>query len=138
MSERIIRHRTLPISAPESFWRALGWTVYAEREGSEINDIAGDRAFSHRIDEMLALAIVQTGANDERCLAWAIAESQRRTEEQTRSTALAREAESLGKLAEAIKTESESSLLSRIMGRLTEKTQWALRQQLAGSGLLPK
>lgn len=131
MSERVIRHRTLPVSAPECFWRAMGWQVYTN------TDEAGERCHhGSGADTLLAVALTH-GLEGEKALGYVVTEWRRETEERTRATALAREADAIAALAHAIKADSEQALVARIMGRLTQKTQWALRQQLAGTGLLP-
>ncbi len=92
MSDRIIRHKTLPVSAPESYWRALGWELYTN------TDEAGRLPFCDHADRLLAVALAE-GLQGEKALAWVVQEEQRRREEQTRATAIARQGEAIGQLA---------------------------------------
>ena len=101
------RHPSIDVSGPKEFWRALGYQPYSN------TDVVGQ--ISPEADALVLLGINATGANDQRALAWALNEKQRRSEEKTRTTAIARE-------AEAIK--------ARIISRLSEQTQYAVRQQL--------
>lgn len=60
---------------------------------------------------------------------------QARSEERTRSTALAREADAILALARAIRESAEEGvILDRIMPRLTERTRYAVRAQLGIHG----
>jgi hypothetical protein len=131
---RILKHPTLPISAAAELWSAMGWTTYAN------TDTVGGRSWDgggiNGINSYLARGIVATGANDERVIAWAVAEQSRHDEAKSAASAVRAEAEAITKLADALKSESERATISRIMSRLTERTQYALRQQLAGSGLI--
>jgi hypothetical protein len=132
MSEqRILRHPKFDVAAPESYWTAANWTVYSNTE------TVGPRAWSNstEADELIALGIAATGKHDESVLVWVMAETQRRKEEQTRVTALAREAEGLKALATSLATVSDQSVLDRILSRLSERTQYAVRAQLKGSGI---
>ena len=59
MSDRIVTHRNLAVSAPESTWTALGWSVC----------IVGDSLVagwsSSPRDGYLLRGIVETGSHDE-------------------------------------------------------------------------
>lgn len=120
-------HETTGIQAERVYWAAAGCTVYTT--GTVSTSMA-----AHNFDALLLAGIEATGAKDHRAIVWAMQEQQRRKEEATRSTALAREAEAIQSLASSIRSaavqESEDSLLARILPRLTERTQYAVRKQL--------
>jgi hypothetical protein len=77
----------------------------------------------------------QTGSDDWQALAWAVAEHDRRKEAKTAATAQAREAEGLKSLANALRDAGDSTVLDRVLSRLSERTQYAVKQQLKGSGI---
>ncbi len=124
----LIRHRSLPISAPRAYWVALGWQTYSN------SDQAGNHPVFN-MDGLLAMAAA-TGHQGEEALAWAVGEHQRQVEEKTRATAVAREAEAISALAQSLRSEADTAVLERIMSRLSEPTRWAVRKQLSGSGML--
>lgn len=115
------RHKTLAITAPESHWKALGYQVYTDGTAGFYGEGA---------EELLVLGLDATGAHDERVIAWALAERQRRREERDRTAAAAAEAQAIAKLADAIRSDGDEAVLQRILSRLTERTQHAVRQQL--------
>jgi hypothetical protein len=115
------RHDGLDIVAPRTYWSALGYSVFTTG-----NVGTGP----HNGEELLILGIAATGAHDEKAVAWAIAEKQRRIEKQTESTALAREADGLKALAESIRQNSNEEFLTKLFGRLTDKTRYAIKAQL--------
>lgn len=127
MSDTIttFRHPTLPVSAPADYWHPLGYTTY-----SNTDIVALGSGFRSDSDELVMLGVGATGANDERALVWAMSERNRRNEERTRVTAQAREAEAIKDLANAIRTSAEDTVLAKILGRLSERTQYAVRTQL--------
>lgn len=127
MSNQTAIHDQTGISAPQMTWGTLGATVGTYADGSL--HVSG---LPHGTEELLVIAIHETQSRDERAIAWALAERQRRREEQTRSTALAREAEAIGQLAAALRTANDQSVLDRILSHLSERTQYAVRQQLRG------
>ena len=132
-TERICTHAKFPISAPDYIWRSLGWTVY---EGTDVISSRRSTNWGDSHDELLALAVTK-GLRDTDALRFYAEESNRREEQKTMATAIARQAEAISKLAASIRSESDQSVLSKIMSQLTEPTQWALRKQLAGKGILP-
>ncbi len=116
-----ITHPTLPITAPANYWRAGGYTVYTD------GSIGG---FLSGMDSLLMLAIA-AGKHDEDAIAWAMAEKHRRSEESARNSALVADAAAICKLADALRQSSDDEILQRILSRLSERTQCAVRQQLA-------
>lgn len=129
--DRIIRHRTLPIEAPLAMWVAFGWETYTN------TDVAGRRPWDDNADQLLAIAVAK-GLTGAQALAFAVEERQRQNEEQRRASVVCKEAEAIAALASSLRTESDRSVVQRIMSRLSERTQWALRSQLKGTGLLPE
>lgn len=127
MSEaKLYRHPSLPVSAPEPYWTALRFTCY-----SNTDEVGNSHIGNYQeVAQAIMRGIEATGSNDHRALAWAMGELQRASEERTRATALAREAEGLQSLAKAIRESGEQQALERIIGRLTERTQYAVRKQL--------
>lgn len=120
------------LMASENAWRAVGFHIVGNPK-----DWPGDEAKYSRHDmpyEVVHLAIGIHGPTDA-ALYWAAQEIQRRREETTRACAISREAESLRELAGAIRGSSESALLEKILGRVTEKTRFAIQQQLRGTGV---
>ncbi len=117
----LYEHEELNIVAPKAYWLSLGYNVYTSGK------VGGG---PYHEEELLVLGIAATGAKDERAVAWALAERQRRAEEQTRSTAQAREADGLMALAQSIRQSSNEEFLKKLFGNLTEKTQYAIKAQL--------
>jgi hypothetical protein len=124
---RMIRHKTLPVEAPEEFWIAMKWSVYSNV------DTAGGRAFdnSGEADKLLAIAVTK-GMHGADALAYAVEEIDRQHEVSALTRAMRTDSSAVSKLADAMKTEAEETVLSRIMSRLSERTQYAIRQQLKG------
>jgi len=118
------------ITAPRHLWIALNYEV-SQNAAGETEVYRGP----YKGEADLYAARLATGADDWRALAWLAQENARRAEEKTRVTAQAREAEALGALAAAIKGSANEEVLSRILGRLSERTQYAVRQQLKGNPL---
>jgi hypothetical protein len=110
-----IRHRDLAISAPKNYWVALG------------NRMDGEN------DKLLMLALA-AGHRDEAAITWALAERQRREEAYAIAHAINSEAASLQSLANAIRGANDDATLEKLLGRLTERTRYAVRAQLAQSG----
>lgn len=114
-------HYELAVSAPKPFWRLLGYQTYSNT--SEVG------AGWHAADCLLAIAVGR-GLSGPEALTWAAEEHQRRAEERTRSTAMAREADAVQALAVAIQGINEEQMIETILAKLTERTQYAVRQQL--------
>lgn len=74
------------VTASGTEWQAAGCGIYR-------NTL--DVTLPHDFDKLLLAGRLATGADDWRVLAWAVRERQRQAEERTRSTAVARLAESL-------------------------------------------
>lgn len=119
----IITH--LGISAPRHIWTMLGYYAVTNNGILELRP----NSFSSNADSLIVRAKAE-GHTGETAIAWALGEQTRQAEERTRSTAMAREAEALGRLAAAIRDGGEEAALERIIGRLSERTQYAVRQQL--------
>lgn len=113
-------HPTLPIEAPREYWAMLGYTVYTD------DSVGGG---PHDGNELLALALAN-GRSQEEAIAWALAERQRRKEAAEMASAMRQEGAGLTQLAEAIQSTSEDEFIRKLLGRLTERTQYAVRQQL--------
>lgn len=121
---RILQHPNVPLSAPAWAWKAAGYEVYSNSD--EVR-----RSSHYGIgDDLLLTSVAGQGLDGAKALAWASTEHQRQKEERTKVTAQAREAEAIGALAEAIKGSSEEATLERILGRLTERTRYAVQAQL--------
>jgi hypothetical protein len=120
----------LRVTAPAKLWEALYHLSYRDTGEVEINRNAIHRP--EDIDALVYAGRAATGSDDWRAISWAICEKQRREEAKTIATAIAREAESIGQLAAALKSESEASTVQKILRNLTERTQYALKQQLKG------
>jgi len=131
-TERICTHHKFPISAPDYMWNSMGWEVY-----SNVDVISRRRSFANDdSDELLAIASAN-GLSGVDALRYYAEEHQRRSEEKTRATAVSRQAEAINNLAASLRSESDRTVLEKVMGQLTEPTQWAVRKQLAGTGILP-
>jgi len=128
----MLKHK-LGIEASREFWAAMGWSF------TFVNDVEypAYRSHIHNAEQTLAIA-VGNGLTGEAAIAWAAAEDQRRSEAMTASTAMARNADAIKALADALRGQADQSVVEKIMRHLTEPTQRALRKQLAGTGLLPK
>lgn len=122
----------LAASAP--YWRGLAAAVpHAVKVGRntagdwlEIDSIRGGETTG-----ILLLGIEATSAHDHRAIVWALAEIQRRKEEAGRHDAAMAEARAMHELAEAIAKSGEEDVLARLLPKLTERTQSAVRSQLS-------
>lgn len=126
-TEEIITH--LGVSAPINLWAMLGY--YA----TDCDGITELRSHSGSTPDPLVIrgkAAAHSGADGEAVIAWALGEQTRQREETTRSCAISREAEAIQALAKSIRQSEETSILEKIMSRLSERTQYAVRQQLKG------
>jgi len=127
-TERIATH--CGVTGPTELWAAIGYEVFtADHETWTVRPRYDGR------DALVYEGRRVTGRDDWAALAWAAAEEQRRREACTASTAHAREAEGLKELAGAIRQAGDASVLDRILGRLSERTQYAVKQQLRGTGI---
>jgi len=118
----LYHHPNLPITAEAHYWQTLGYSVYTD------SDRVG--AGPHDGTELLILAL-GTGKVGRDAITWALAERRRRCEEDSRSSAISAEGAGLAKLAAALRDASEEDVLRKLLGRLTERTQYAVRQQLS-------
>ena len=132
MTERMLKHRSLAIEAPESIWRALKFQVYSNV------DIVGDQYFDNNgsMDVLLAIATVN-GLSGSQALSWAATEHQRQREQSAMAASVRANATAIENLAKALSDQSDQNVVQKVMGKLSEATQWSLRKQLAGTGLLP-
>lgn len=121
MNESIYKHPSLPISAPAQWWRSAGYTVYSN------SDTVGGGPY--HFEEFLILALA-AGKADQDAIAWAIAERQRRSEQSAMTAAVASEASAIAALAGAINSSGESEITDRILSRVSERTRYAIKQQL--------
>lgn len=124
---KILKHDITGVEAPAALWEAAGWRVYYNTE-------IITRWPDSDMKRALPLAVIETGGTGPEALAWAIKEVSRQSEERTRVTAINREAKAIRELASALRGAEESKVLEQIMGRLTERTQYAVRQQLKRGG----
>jgi hypothetical protein len=118
---RTLSHPRIPLSAPEWAWRAAGYATHNN------SDEVGMGPYGA---EALMLQALGRGLAGVEALAWVVTELARAGEERTRVTAQAREAEALTALAQAIRESGEADVLGRILERVSERTQYAIRQQL--------
>lgn len=118
------KHYRIPIEAPGHVWAAAGYTLYTN------SDVIGVGNSVHGMDDLVVLGTLHHPDSGEKAILWAIAERQRRKEETTRSTAMAREAEALSALARAIEGCSEKDLISKILSRVSDKTRIIVMKQL--------
>lgn len=130
MTNRMITYTALAIVASEAAWSAAGAEVYSNRDTIDRGQLL--RRYGNGVDmhEVLFLAVHVTGRRDDYAVAWAIAERQRRLEGSHQNAVISGEAGALRELAQAIAGTTESAVLERILGRLSERTQYAVRQQL--------
>lgn len=91
------------ITGPESLWRALGYEVYNNTDEPK----PGLAYREANQDAYLHLARVESGHTDLRALTWLLKWRSERTEEQTRSTAVARLAEAITKGVESRETSDD-------------------------------
>jgi hypothetical protein len=116
------RHRTLPIEASATAWGAAGFQVYSNSDVVS----AGPRD----MDEMLVIGLAATSEQNDLVIAWALTERQRRRELATAAEATHAEARAIAELATAIRSSTEKEFLDRLLSRLTERTQYAVKQQI--------
>lgn len=121
----------LGVEAPRAFWVAAGWSI-GTIDGVEQPTY---RSHYHNYEQTLAIA-VGNGLTGEAAIAWAAAEDQRRSEAAASQAALVRNAEAITSLAQSLSTQADQTVVDKVMQHLTEPTRWALRKQLAGTGLL--
>jgi hypothetical protein len=130
---RELKHRTLPITAPESIWKSMGWRSWSD--SSEVGQRDFDTGGTNGIDVYLGMA-VSKGMIGAAAIGWAVEESNRRNDISRQVAAQSSEAAAIASLAAALQAGTTSSVVRDVLGRLSERTQYAVRQQLAGSGLL--
>lgn len=121
------------LHATANAWQSIGYHIVGNPE-----DWAGNEARPDYHDNVpSAIVRLALGLHDktDAALYWAAQEWQRRKEEQTRSTAEARSAESIAALAVALRSAGQQTALEQVIGQLSERTQYAVRAQLKGSSL---
>lgn len=126
-NQRLVRHPTIPVEAPAYVWKAAGFTVY---ENSDTVGQPSGYDSSTDISPLIVVGMQKHPGDGAAAVTWAIEERQRIREEKTRATAQAREADAVNKLAAAIKQSTGETVLHELLSRLTERTQYAVRQQL--------
>lgn len=117
------KHVSSGIIATDMAWRALGYSTFSDGTAS---------SGPYNGEELLVLALAQ-GLTGNNAVAWAIAERQRRAEVQAIQGGIAASAKAIEKLAIAIRGASKSSVsgaLDDLLCHLTERTAYAVRQQL--------
>ena len=114
-------------TAPVALWSAMGY-----RTGTPDHETWWLSDDQPGLNALVYAGRAATGADDWRAVAWAGAEKSRRDEAKTAATALARQAESISQLAESIRTSADKSMLDRILAGLSERTRYAVKQQLKG------
>lgn len=119
----VYRHWSIPLSASKVAWKAAGFTV------SSNSDVVGGGPYG--FETLLFLAVAQDLTGD-KAIAWALTEGRRRMEQDSMAAAIASSGDGARQLADAIRQSGEKDALERIIGRLTERTQYAVRAQLAG------
>jgi hypothetical protein len=117
------------VTGPVEIWRSIGYEVTTDGVTWSVSERYDGR------DALVYEGRRVTGRDDWHALAWAAAEEQRRHEACTASTAQAREADALRELAASIRSAGDETVLGRVLSRLSERTQYAVRQQLRGSGV---
>jgi hypothetical protein len=121
-------YEPLNIRAPKPYWQAFHAECFADKTVR--------LAHSFDAEELLVLGIHETGGGTgDEVVAWAIHEAQRRMEKRTASTAQAREAVAIQSLAAAISHANDQDILRKILVRVSEKTRYAINQQLKGNPL---
>lgn len=124
-NQRSVRHPIIPVEAPAYVWKSAGFTVY------ENSDTVGQPAgYDTDINPLIVVGMQKHPGDGTAAVVWAIEERQRIREEKTRATAQAREADAISKLSAAIKESTGETVLRELLSRLTERTQYAVRQQL--------
>lgn len=125
----------LGVTAPLSVWELLGYRQSAYRTDAPVEAKSHythiDREETARLDSLVLQGLAATARADSTAIAWALSEQNRRGEEKARSRSIAIEAEALITLAKAIREGGEEATLERIIGRLSERTQYAVRSQLS-------
>jgi hypothetical protein len=135
METTLVKHYKLPVTAPLYAWSAMGWETSYNMDGTPCE--IKRRSFASNEDEQVLGIAIAKGLDGIEALAFCVEELTRRHEEKTRSTAIARQAEAIDKLAGSLRTESDQAVLGKIINQLSESTQWAVRSQLKGKGILP-
>lgn len=120
-------YQELGIEASKASWEALGLTVYTD------GTLGHGTRWPQDVHGVLLQAVHETGARDERAVAWALGELQRQAETDNQSRAQFAEADALKALAAALREMGDENALQSILGRLSERTQYAVRQQLRRS-----
>ena len=98
-------HPRLPVEASAAAWSAAKYQIYHHTDGRQS---LGERAFLDRddADALLLRATMVVGYAGDAAVAWTIGELGRQAEERTRSTAVARLAESLQHVTGTIRLDS--------------------------------
>ena len=127
MANELITH--CGATAPRELFAALGYDVTTpDRDTWSIRD----RSYDHERDGMIYAGRNATGTDDWHAVAWAVTEMNRHKEAMTAATAEARHAESIKELAASIRGSADQAMLDRILAGLSERTQYAVKQQLKG------
>jgi Flp pilus assembly protein TadB len=111
----------------------MGWRSWSD--SSEVGQRDFDTGGTNGIDVYLGMA-VSKGMIGAAAIGWAVEESNRRNDISRQVAAQSSEAAAIASLAAALQAGTTSSVVRDVLGRLSERTQYAVRQQLAGSGLL--
>lgn len=127
-NQRMLNHPKMPLSAPEYVWKAAGYNVYTNSD-----EVSPPSGYSNEVDKLLPSGMARFPGDPDRAICWAAEESHRRQTERTRVTAQAREAEAISALARALSSCTEEEVLKSLLGRLTERTQYAVKKQLGSA-----
>ena len=130
-TETAIPHRHLPVSLSREMWDLLGYTVLTHEDGTRTTTKHG----MSDSDELL-IAALAAGLTGLSLVAHVTTEKRRRNEHRDQIRALHAESQAIARLADAISGESDNAVVQRVLSRLTERTQHAVRSQLVGSGML--
>jgi len=124
-TDRDLTYGSIPgFTAPESLWRAAGGTVFSN------TDEVGACGMRYDMPRLIAEGWHRHPGDGTAALLWALDEYRRQSEESARIRAQHADAAATAKLASAISASANQDALDRILPRLSERTQYAVRQQL--------
>lgn len=119
----IYKHRSLPIAASAAAWNTI-YAYHVCSDGTACGN--GDR----EVEALFLQAVHLHGLRDEAAIAWVSAAITRLDHERNATGAIRGEAAAIKELADAIRGSARDTVLKSILDSLSERTRYAVKQQL--------
>lgn len=124
----------LGVTAPLNLWRLLGYKKAAYPTKEPLEAVTPfthhDKPATDALNELVIIGKNISKSTGEAAIACALVERRLRLEERNRNDVARKEAQAVKELANAIKGASEREMVSSILNSLSEKTRYAVLQQL--------